>query len=203
MDLRPPGSLMTGIQTMCRQGREEMSTQRTTLQPRTIALVAILSAVTAVLTLAVRIPFAPTRGYFTLADVGVYFAGFAFGPVIGFVAGGLGTGLADVLGGYAHFAFWSFLIHGLQGLVAGLLGWRRGLVGMVAGWIAGLVVMVAGYFIVEYFLYGFGPAAAEAVTVNLPQVVIGGAVGLLLVLAVRRAYPQMDQLSGPRTWREG
>src|SRR5574341_807884 len=102
------------------------------LHPRTVALIAILSAVTVVFTLAVRIPFAPTRGYFTLADVGVYFAGFAFGPLIGFAVGGLGTGLADILGGYAHFAIWSFLIHGLQGLVAGLLGYRRGMAGMLA-----------------------------------------------------------------------
>jgi uncharacterized membrane protein len=179
-----------------------MLRNRTTLDPRAIALVAILSAVTIVFTLAVRIPFAPTRGYFTLADVGVYFAGFAFGPIIGFVVGGLGTGLADILGGYAHFAIWSFLIHGFQGLVAGLLGYRRGLLGLVAGWVAGAVVMVAGYFVVEYFLYGPGPAVAEATTVNLPQVVIGGLGGLLLVLAVRRAYPQIELLTQPRTWRE-
>jgi len=180
-----------------------MSDNRTTLDPRTIALIAVLTAVTIVFTLAVRIPFAPTRGYFTLADVGVYFAGFAFGPLIGFIVGGLGTGLADVLGGYAHFAIWSFLIHGTQGLVAGLLGHRKGLPGMVAGWIAGGAIMVAGYFTVEYFLYGPGPAAGEATTVNLPQVAIGGLLGLLLVLAVRRAYPQIDLLTQRRTWREG
>ena len=173
-----------------------------TLNPRTIALIAILTAVTIVFTLAVRIPFAPTRGYFTLADVGVYFAAFAFGPLIGFIVGGLGTGLADIMGGYAHFAIWSFLIHGFQGLVAGLLGYRKGLAGMVAGWIVGGVVMVGGYFIVEYFLYGPGPAVGEATTINLPQVAIGGLVGLLLVLAVRRAYPQLDLLTQPRTWSE-
>ncbi len=176
---------------------------RTTLDARTIALIAILSAVTVVFTLAVRIPFAPTRGYFTLADVGVYFSSFAFGPLIGLVVGGLGTGMADVLGGYAHFAIWSLLIHGLQGLVAGLLGHRRGLPGMVAGWIAGAVVMVGGYFLVEYFLYGPGPAIAEAVTINLPQVAIGGLAGMLLVLGVRRAYPQIESLTQPRTWSEG
>ncbi len=180
-----------------------MSENRRSPDPRTIALIAILSAVTTVFTLAVRIPFAPTRGYFTLADVGVYFASFAFGPFIGFVVGGLGTGLADILGGYAHFAVWSFLIHGLQGLVVGLLGYRRGLLGMLAGWFAGAFVMVAGYFTVEYFLYGPGPAISEATTVNLPQVLIGGLLGLLLVLAVRRAYPQIDLLAQPRTWREG
>jgi hypothetical protein len=32
---------------------------------------------------------------------------------------------------------------------------------------------------------------------------IGGLVGLVLVLAVRRAYPQVDLLAAPRTWREG
>jgi uncharacterized membrane protein len=180
-----------------------MFRNRTTLDPRTIALIAILSAVTTVFTLVVRIPFAPTRGYFTLADVGVYFTAFAFGPILGFVVGGLGTGLADILGGYAHFAVWSLLIHGFQGLVAGLLGYRRGPVGMLAGWVAGAVVMVAGYFAVEYFLYGPGPAIAEATTVNLPQVVIGGLAGVLLVLAVRRAYPQLEMLARPRTWHEG
>jgi len=38
---------------------------------RGISLTASLTAVTLVSTLVVRIPFAPTRGYFTLADVGV------------------------------------------------------------------------------------------------------------------------------------
>ncbi len=170
--------------------------------PRTIALVAVLSAVTTVFTLVVRIPFAPTRGYFTLADVGVFFAALAFGPVIGFFVGGLGTGLADILGGYAHFAIWSFLIHGLQGLLVGLLGYRRSWPGWVAAWLAGAAIMVGGYFLVEYFLYGPGPAVAEAATVNLPQVAIGGLIGLLLFLAVRRAYPQVDQMTGRRAWRE-
>ena len=179
-----------------------MLRNRITLNPRTIALIAILTAVTIVFTLAVRIPFAPTRGYFTLADVGVYFTAFAFGPLIGFIVGGLGTGLADILGGYAHWAIWSFLIHGFQGLVAGALGYRKGVPNMLAGVIAGGVIMVGGYFTVQYFVIGPGAAIAEATAVNVPQVAIGGLVGLLLVLAVRRAYPQLDLLIQPRTWSE-
>ncbi len=180
-----------------------MLKDRTSLDTRTIALIAILTAVTIVFTLAVRIPFAPTRGYFTLADVGVYFTAFAFGPLVGFIVGGLGTGLADILGGYAHFAIWSFLIHGFQGLVAGYLGYRHGWFGLIAGWLAGAAVMVAGYFLVELALYGFGPAASEATTVNLPQVLIGGLLAIGLLIAVRRAYPQIDVFAQPRTWREG
>ena len=180
-----------------------MFRDRIVLDSRAVALIAMLTAVTIVFTLAVRIPFAPTRGYFTLADVGVFFTAFAFGPVFGFIVGGLGTGLADILGGYAHFAIWSFLIHGLQGFLAGQLGSNRSLSGMVAGWVAGGAMMVGGYFAVELFLYGAGPAASEATTINLPQVVVGGLAGLLLVLAVRRAYPQIDLLAKPRTWHEG
>ncbi|MBS1252844.1 MAG: Thiamine precursor transporter HmpT [Anaerolineales bacterium] len=180
-----------------------MLKEHLTLDARTIALIAIMTAVTIVFTLGVRVPFAPTRGYFTLADVGVYFAAFAFGPAVGFIVGGLGTGLADILGGYAHFAIWSFLIHGVQGLVAGYLAYQRGRAGMVAGWLAGAVVMVGGYFAVEYVLFGPGPAAGEATTINLPQVLIGGLIAIGLLIAVRRAYPQIDTLTQPRTWREG
>jgi energy-coupling factor transport system substrate-specific component len=179
-----------------------MLKDRTALNARSIAILAILTAVTIVFTLAVRVPFAPTRGYFTLADVGVYFAAFAFGPVTGFIVGGLGTGLADILGGYAHFAIWSFLIHGLQGWVAGQLGYRKEWRGMALGWAAGALVMVAGYFLVELFLYGAGPALTEAGTINLPQVIVGGLIAVPLVLAVRRAYPPIDLLMERRAWRE-
>jgi uncharacterized membrane protein len=49
------------------------------LSARIVAVVAILTAVTCVFTLLVRVPIAPTRGYINLADVGVYFAAFALG----------------------------------------------------------------------------------------------------------------------------
>ncbi len=171
------------------------------LDVRTIAVVGIMIALVCVFTLTIRVPFAPTGGYFNFSDVAVYFAAFAFGPWVGFLAGGVGTGLADILGGFAHFAPWSFLIHGLQGLVAGYLG-RRSVRGMLAGWLLGAVIMVAGYFLVELVLYGFGPAAGEAVSVNLPQVVAGGLVGIPLVLAVRRAYPPITRMGRRETWKE-
>jgi len=168
------------------------------LDVRMIAVVGVMIALVCVFTLTIRVPFAPTGGYFNFSDVAIYFASFAFGPWVGFLAGGVGTGLADIFGGFAHFAPWSFLIHGLEGLVAGYFG-RRGTRGMVIGWALGAVIMVAGYFLVELVLYGFGPAAGEAISVNVPQVVVGGIVGIPLVLAVRRAYPPITQMG---SWRD-
>ncbi|NPV06848.1 MAG: ECF transporter S component [Anaerolineae bacterium] len=166
-----------------------------------LVVAGVLTAVVAVLTLMVRVPIAPTRGYIHLGDAGVYFAAFAFGPAIGFVAGGLGTGLADVLGGYAHWAPLSFLFHGFQGLVAGYLALRGGRGGHLLGWLVGSIIMIGGYFLAEVILYGLGPAATE-VPGNLSQAIAGGLIGLPLAAAIRRAWPPVQRLATPTTWRE-
>ena len=171
------------------------------LEIRQIVLTGVLIALVAVFTLAVRVPFALTRGYFNFSDVGVFLAGFAFGPWVGLVAGGVGTALADLVGGYPMYAPLTLVAHGLEGFVAGAVARRiQGVWGMVLGWALGAVCMVAGYFLGEAFLFRMGvPAAAtEALTINLPQVVVGGIVGIPLVLALRRAYPPMLHWGRPR-----
>jgi uncharacterized membrane protein len=168
---------------------------------KSISLIAILTAVTAVFTLIVRIPCAPTRGYITLADVGVYFSAFALGPVVGFIAGGLGTGLADAISGYPQWMVFSFFIHGLQGLLAGIPGHRGKLPRMIAGSVIGAVIMIGGYFGVEVLLYGIGAAAAE-VPGNIFQNAAGVVLSIPLVYAVRRAYPPIDRIGQAQTWTE-
>ena len=166
------------------------------LEARTVAVAAIMIAVVCVFTLAIRVPFAPTRGYFNFSDVAIYFAAFAFGPWIGLIAGGVGAGLADVLGGYALYAPLTFFAHGLEGLVAGYVGRGQSWPRMLLGWALGAIVMLGLYFIGEAFILGMGvgAAAAEALSVNIPQVVAGGVVGIPLVFAVRRAYPPIARI---------
>lgn len=159
-----------------------------------ISTVAVMTAVTAALTLWVRIPL-PSRGYITLADVIIYFCALVFGPFTALIAGGLGTAVADLVG-YPQFAPISFVVHGLQGLVAGLL--LRGAAGAGGGrrvlaFAAGTAVMVGGYFLAEIFLLGTGPALLE-LPFNLVQNVVGVAVSLPLALAVRRAWPPVGKL---------
>lgn len=167
---------------------------------RQIVLTGVMIALVAVFTLAIRVPFALTRGYFNFSDVAVFFASFAFGPWIGLIAGGVGTALADVMGGYPMYAPLTFLAHGLEGFIAGYIaGRKRRVPWMAAGWAGGAVVMLAFYFLGEAFVFrmGIGPAATEALTVNIPQVVAGGVVGIPLVLALRRAYPPILQWDHP------
>jgi energy-coupling factor transport system substrate-specific component len=170
------------------------------LEVRQIVLAGVMIALVAVFTLAVRVPFALTQGYFNFSDVGVFLAAFAFGPWIGLVAGGVGTALADIAGGYALYAPLTLVAHGLEGLIAGLIARRgQGVLPMLLGWAAGAAVMVATYFVGEAFLFRMGVAAAatEALTINLPQVVVGGIVGIPLVVALRRGYPPIVHWGQP------
>ena len=78
----------------------------------------VLVVVIMLTTLLVKIPL-PTRGYFNFGDVAVIFAGLVIGaPFLkkgvteynehaiwtAFLVGGIGSALADILGGFAFFA---------------------------------------------------------------------------------------------------
>lgn len=191
--------------------------------PLALALVAVMTSITFVLTYLVKVP-TPGRGYAHLGDTGVFFAAFAFGPWIAAASGGIGTLLSDWVGGYSQWAPFSLLIHGLQGLVAGW-AWRRWqplirlaearsaphadqeatgkrtwrlLPGFVSG--LGLVLSaVLGGLIVVGGYFGAGipltgiGAAAGDIPFNLVQVTVGAAAGVPLYLLVRAAYPPIDR----------
>ena len=172
------------------------------LSPARIALIAVLIALTTVFTLLVRVP-TPARGYVNLSDVAITFASLSFGPWVGLVAGGVGTALADMLGGFAPFAPLSLVAHGLQGW---LIGWlsrsRRTVPFMIIAWAAGAVVMVACYLVGEGLIYTGWPAAIAEAPLNAFQAVVGGVIGIPLVLAVRRAFPQVDFIGRRHRWTE-
>ena len=173
------------------------------LETQLIAVLAVMTAVTTVFTLAVRVPVPTTGGYITFADVAIYFVSFTFGPLVGLITGGLGTSIADMIG-YPQFALLTFFAHGLQGLAAGYIGGRtNSLTRMLLGWVAGAVIMVAIYFLGETFLMGMGAAAAATeIPGNLLQNVAGALLGIPLVYAVRRAYPPINQIGFGKTWKE-
>ena len=65
---------------------------------RSYVLTALMIALVTVTTLTVRVPVG--AGYFNLSDGMIYLVAFLFGPITGFLAGGVGTALADMAGGY-------------------------------------------------------------------------------------------------------
>ncbi|MBI4277203.1 MAG: ECF transporter S component [Armatimonadetes bacterium] len=156
--------------------------------PRKLALGGLCLALVTVATMVLRIPIPATQGYFNLGDALIYTTALLFGPRFGLVAGGLGSALADVLGGYQQFAIATLIIKGLEGYVAGTLGREKTqTAARAAACLAGGAVMVAGYFLAEAFALGLGVAAAAAeIPANVVQVVAGTIIALLLTRALRR-----------------
>jgi len=167
---------------------DEKKSKKKGMSTRDVALGGVMIAVTAAMTLLVRIPIAPTRGYLNLGDAMVFFSALALGARIGGIAGGVGSAIADILGGYAYFAPITLVVKGVEGLVAGIVGKKGTLAAMFAGTGAGGACMLAGYFIAETLMYGVGPALVE-LPANVIQVVGGLAIAIPLTIAVRKAYP--------------
>ena len=160
--------------------------------PRTLATTAIMTALVLGFTLIHIIP-TPIGGYAHLGDIAINFAGLAFGPIIGLIAGGIGAALADVLGGYGSFAPLTLIVHGLQGLIVGYVFWtRRSTATMIGAVIAGALIVIAGYFIGETLFYGGVAAASSEVVANIFQEVVG-AFGILVYIAIQRAYPRLTR----------
>ena len=160
---------------------------------RMIALVTVMMAVTATLTLVIQIPVPATGGYIHFGDIAANFSALAFGPWAGFLIAGGGMALADVLAGYATFAPATLIVHGLQGVVVGLIGRnRKPWLMLVAAAVGGLVV-VGGYFLYEWLILAQGAseglnAALTEVIGNIIQVSVG-LVGVPIYMLVARAYP--------------
>jgi len=153
-----------------------------------LSLMAIMSALVAVGTLIVRIPN-PMGGYFNVGDVMIFVTALTFNLLIGGVAGGLGSAIADIIG-FPVFAVPTLVIKGLEGLLASLIKNKKSVFrDIIAVAVAG-TEMVVGYFLVEYFMWGIGGALAE-VPANIAQVTIGGLVGIPIALVLRRRLPEI------------
>ena len=151
-----------------------------------LTVTALLTALTAVSTMIIKLPIPATGGYIHPGDGLVLLSGFLLGPVYGTFAAGAGSALADLLSGYLVFAPATLVIKGATAFVAsqlhkkllqGILTKER--LSLTIAGAAGEICMVLGYFLFESALYG--PAASAAgVPFNILQGVFGVIIALVL-----------------------
>lgn len=143
-----------------------------------------------------------TNGYVNLGDCFVLLAGFCLGPVYGGLAGGIGSALTDLLGGYFHYVPATLIIKFLMALAAALI--TKALKKRVSSpfsytvaAVVGELIMIGGYFLYELCLYG--AAAVGSIPGNAVQAVAGlvSSVIIVLILDKSKATKQLfDGLKG-------
>ena len=84
-------------------------------------MTALFAALACVATMSIRIPTPGTGGYIHPGDAIVILAGIILGPVYGMLAGGIGSALSDLIGGYFVYVPITLVIKGLVALVSGLI----------------------------------------------------------------------------------
>ena len=120
-----------------------------------LVLAALFAALACVATMSIRIPTPGTNGYIHPGDAIVILSGVILGPVWGFLAGGIGSALSDLIGGYFMYVPVTFVIKGLIALVAGLIYEKIGktqksrYIAVILGGIADIILVAGGYFLCE------------------------------------------------------
>ena len=104
----------------------------------------LLIALVCVGTMFIKIHVPATNGYVNIGDAFIIISSLMFGPVAGMIAGGIGSAMADLLSGYAHFAVFTLIVKGIEGYIIGWLFVKFGgtkLAGMYSS-LAGVAFMV-------------------------------------------------------------
>ncbi len=152
-----------------------------------IVMAALFAALACVATMSIRIPTPGTGGYIHPGDAIVILSGVILGPVYGLLAAGIGSAMADLLGGYFIYVPITFAVKGIIAFIAGLIYQKFGktsksqYTAVILGGITDIILVAGGYFLCEIPLYGTASAAA-----SIPANLIQGLGGLIIAFVL---YP--------------
>ena len=165
---------------------------------RLLVLAALLAALGCVATLVLRVP-SPTGGYMNLGDIIVLLGAYLLGPLWGAASAGVGSALADIIGGYPLYAPATLLIKAAMALLAAwlyhLLGKKN--MALVVGGTAAELLMLLGYWIYDGFLMQNLIGAAAGIPGNLMQAAFGLTASSLLTIVLKKnpyicaAFPKL------------
>ena len=150
-----------------------------------IILTAIFIALVCAATMVIHIP--TVAGYANLGDGVVLLAAFVLGPCYGFLAGGLGSALADLISGYGYYVPGTFFIKGCMALIAALLlrsafgpSGRPSVLRTGMATVPAELFMVVGYFAYKAVILGRFEGALTSIPSNLMQGAVGVAASMIL-----------------------
>lgn len=151
---------------------------------------ALMTALVLICTMLLKVPVGPDC-YVHLGDAVILLAVMILPRPYACFAGSVGATLADLVGGFAFWAPWTFAVKLIMIIVFGLfldLSRKTAENKMILrvpviefiGLVVAMIVAVVGYFLSEYMLFGSWLPAATCIPFNIIQVTIAAIISKLL-----------------------
>lgn len=153
---------------------------------------ALFMALTCIATMIIKLPTPGTGGYVHLGDAFVILSGILLGPVYGAVAGGIGSALADLLGGYFVYVPITLIVKAAMAAGVGLIyhkfakNLHNSIVKCILCGVYATVLVAAGYLFFESFMYG--SAALASVPANIGQGISGLVISTILLPILQKLH---------------
>ncbi len=162
-----------------------------------LVLNGLMIALVCIATMVIQIPIPMTQGYVNIGDSIIFISSILFGPIIGMIAGGLGSALADILTGYSHWALFTLIIKGFEGYIVGIIVRKNtNLLKNTLATLLGVFIMVIGYLFAGTFLQGSFIVSLSSIPSNLVQGVVSMLIGIpissyLLTIKYVKSFKQL------------
>ncbi len=151
-----------------------------------LALYGVLSAAVVIATVVLRFPVPHSSLYgVNLGEAVIYITALLFGGFPAAIIGGVGSALADIIGGFPAWAPITFLVKGLEGLIVGYVYNKSGFKKDIFAVSCGAAVMVIGYTIFAGLIYGLGAVPVEFIG-DIIQTAFSGIIAIPIARTLRK-----------------
>lgn len=151
-----------------------------------LTLAALFLALAVVFGRVFLIPLPWTRGNVNLCDAALLIGALLLGPWYGGAIGGFAGLFLDLISGFAQYAPFSFIAHGLEGLIVGLVArWLPNRWGRLLGLVLGVVIMVICYLFADSLLYSWATGVLGIIP-NTIQGLVGAVIAVCFEVPLRR-----------------
>lgn len=141
----------------------------------------------------IHVPSPGTTGYLNLGDCFVVLSGWLLGPVYGFLAGGIGSAISDLVLSYASYAPATLVIKGCMALVAHFI--YKALIKVfknkfafpcIISAFAAEIIMIGGYYLYESLLMSNFASSLAGVAGNSVQGLFGIIVSVIIMSVLEK-----------------
>lgn len=155
---------------------------------KSMVYTSLLAALVCVATFTIKVPSVVTNGYVHLGDGFIFIAVILLGSKNGAWAGSIGASLADLLGGYSHYAIPTFIIKGIMVLIMGYVINKipgNSKYKWIVGALAGIVWQIIAYYVVGSVMVGSFISTITEIPGNIVQSIVGIIVAIIFVTAFK------------------